>query len=171
MVDHCLMCKSITDTKLVNKDGKPPKELVISFIPATDNQPGHFYVDKETFSVGQHGNDCLIHAAMKAAGRSAYIASDIRKVIAQSCVTKGHPCYNYIRSGIARNYVGIALIGAGRSWWNKSQLQSFFEAYGTKEQGIPNNYFSSEGKKKDISVTFSLVETSLVLSTVRRLPI
>lgn len=143
--------------KLVNEDGEPllnvqgqpvkGEPLEIKFIPGKGIQPGHFYVDGESFSVHQHGNDCLIHAAMKGA---VYSASDIRKEIASACKTRSHPCYDYIRSGVARNYVEIALIGAGRpGWWSVSY--PFLEAYGKKVQGFSNledcNRFSPDGLK------------------------
>ena len=100
--------------------------LVITFTPATESQPGHFYVGGQSFSVDHHGNDCLIHAVMKSSGSSEYSTSEVRKYIANCCIndkydarphdrnSKGikrepHPCYSNIRSGIASNYVQIGL--------------------------------------------------------------
>ena len=145
--------------KLVSNDGKPllnmqeqhvtGEPIEIKFIPRKGSQPGHFFAGGESFSFDQHGNDCLIHAAMKGAGKTDYIALDIRKKIASACKNRNHPCYNYIKSGIARNYVEIALIGAGRpQWW--SPVYPFLKAYGEEVQGISGlenwNRFNPDGK-------------------------
>ena len=134
--------------KLVNEEGEPllgvqeqrvtGVPLVVKFTPGKGTQPGHFYVGNESFSVGQHGNDCLIHAVMKGAGQRDYIASDVRREIASACKDGRHPCYHYIISGIARNYVEIGLIGATGDrrppWWKESY--TFIKAYGEKVQKI-----------------------------------
>ena len=131
--------------RLVNKEGEPllnvhkqhvtGEPLVLTFTAGEDTNPGHFYVGSESFSVGQLGNDCLIHAVMKGTGRSDYIASDVRREIASACKDRKHPCYCYITGGIARNYVEIGLIRAGRpQWW--PVLYPFLKTYGTEVQGL-----------------------------------
>ena len=144
---------------LVNEDGQPllnvqnkeitGRPLEVRFIPGNGVQQGHFYVGKELFSFDQHGNDCLIHAVMKGAGKHDYIASSVRKDIASACQQKGHPCNSYITSGIARNYVMIGLTGGRPSWWSTA-LYPFIQEYGRKVQGLSGlencNRFNKEGK-------------------------
>ena len=94
--------------------------LVIKFTPVTKSQPGYFYIDGQSFSV-DHGNNCLIHAVMKGSGSSEYSTSEIRKYIANCCINEEndahpndsnntskeqpHPCFSYIKSGVASKYI------------------------------------------------------------------
>lgn len=145
--------------QLVNEEGKPllniqeqhvsGEPLIVKFTPAVGSQPGHFYVGHESFSIGELGDNCLIHAVMKGADRKDYTASDVRKEIALSCKDKHHPCYRMIRSGIAHNYLEIGLVGAGRpGWWNVGN--PFSVNYGVEVQGRPDleqwNLYNKEGE-------------------------
>ena len=114
--------------RIVNKDGETlpnvqkqyakGEPVVITFTPGKGDQPGQFFIKgHKGFSVsGDNGSDCLIHAVMAGAGisRSDYTAKDIRKDIAKACLDPEHPCYGYIRSGIARTFVKIGLTGGRR---------------------------------------------------------
>ena len=103
--------------RLVNDVGKPllneqephvhGKLLEIKFTSGKGTQSGHFYVGRESFSVDQHGNDCLIHAVMKGAGKSDYSTTVVRKEIASACRNSNHLCNWYIRSGIAHKHVEV----------------------------------------------------------------
>ena len=67
-------------------------------------------------------------AVMKSSGFSEYSTSEIGKHIANCCINEEndahpnntgkeqqpHPCYSYIRSGVAGNYVQIGLTGFGQ---------------------------------------------------------
>ena len=170
--------------KLVNEEGEQLlnvhqqyatcEPLVVKFIPGKGTQPGHFYVGSESFSVVQLGNDCLIHAVMKGAGQIDYTPSGVRSEIAIACKDRHHPCYEYIRSGIARNYVAVGLIGAGRpTWW--PVIYPFLKAYGTEVQGISDLHnckkFNENGKlglramKLDICHILSWSDIENVLNT------
>ena len=131
--------------ELVNEKGEPllnvqnqhvtGESLVVKFTPGIGTEPGHFHVGSESFSVDEFGNDCLIHAVMKGAGQTDYSTSDIRREIASACKNENHPCYDYIRRGIACNYVGLGLIGGRQRWW--VVIYPFLKLFGTIVQKIP----------------------------------
>lgn len=105
--------------QLLNVQQKCPRSdpVDVKFIPASGDQPGHFFVNGQEFTMsGNDGNNCLIHAVMAGAGKSTseYSAADVRRDIAKACLDSGHPCHHFIRSGVAHNYVEIRLVGAGK---------------------------------------------------------
>ena len=87
--------------------------IVVKHIPATETEPAHFYYGDKKFSPEQGSeNNCLIHAVQEALPpEQRRSPKEIRDHIAKACLTKGHPCNQYIKSGIARNYVHIGLVG------------------------------------------------------------
>ena len=87
--------------------------IEVKFIPGKDGRPGHYYVGHEIFTPQEHGNNCLIHAVLKGAGRTDMDAGQVRKHIAEACRDSKHPCHDYIKRGIARNYVRIGVVGGG----------------------------------------------------------
>ena len=107
--------------RIVTEDGKAvlnvQQQLVggnpieITFIPGKGDRPGHYIFGKERFSPRQHGNDCLIHAVLEGAGRKDMDAGQVRIHIAEACLDLNHPCHDYIKRGIARNYVRIGVVG------------------------------------------------------------
>lgn len=107
--------------RIVNEDGMEllniqhhaeGESIEIKFVPGKDGAPGHYYLDgKEKYAPQQHGNDCLIYAVLAGAGRSDIDANQVRSVIAKACQDSTHPCHDYIKRGIARNYVHIRLVG------------------------------------------------------------
>ena len=77
------------------------------------DQPAHFYFGDQKFTPDQHGNNCLIQAVLTGIGHPEMDAHEVRKEIAKACMTEGHPSHDYIKRGIARNYVKIGLVGGG----------------------------------------------------------
>jgi preprotein translocase subunit SecA len=125
--------------RIVNEEGKEllnvqhhagGESIEIKFVPGKDGAPGHYYLDgKEKYAPQQHGNDCLIYAVLAGAGRSDVDANQVRSEIARACQDSTHPCHDYIKRGIARNYVHIGLVGgaikfeegtySGKAMWYK----------------------------------------------------
>ena len=91
-------------------DGEP---IEITFIPEKGDAPGHYIFGEKEFTPQQDGNNCLIHAVLAGAGGLEMDAGQVRKDIAKACYNQKHPCHDYIKYGIARNYVRIGMVGAG----------------------------------------------------------
>lgn len=108
--------KQILNVQRHQVEGKPP--IVVKFIPGP---PGHYKYDGKAFTAQQDGNNCLIHAVLAGAGRTDMCDSTVRDYIARACLEPTYPGHQYIKQGIARNYVQIGVVGGSLSYSKESK--------------------------------------------------